>query len=54
MDQDPMCIFGITSELISLHDPLEILLVLPLPALSFSFCAQIVVISGAGHADKTA
>lgn len=57
MDQphiDPPCAFGIASELIRFHDPPEIFLVLPFPALSVLFCVQIVVIPGAGHAGQTA
>ena len=46
--------FGIASKLVRLHDPSEIFLVLPFPALSVLFCAQVVVISGAGHAGQAA
>ena len=46
--------FGIASELIRLHNPPEIFLVLLFPALSVLFCAQIVVIPGAGHAGQAA
>ena len=43
MDQphiDPSRAFGIAPELIRLHDPPEIFLVLPFPALSVIFCGN--------------